>query len=171
MPSSFSSLRKNLEAVVIRVEDAFDDGLLEKSPSLFISERIRARGGGRRDAEERSVVFGLTSFATVLSGRPLRARHACIRTSNNATPRDDGGKFALPSIHFGSNWDSKHAPRGYETGIRARGIWSDDARETRIRTSSPLYGHVTLFRSVLGSSVVPSVRGVFHMRVHLLRMV
>ena len=66
MPSSFSSLRKNLEAVVIRVEDAFDDGLLEKSPSLFTSERIRARGGGRRDAEERSVVFGLTSFATVL---------------------------------------------------------------------------------------------------------
>ena len=52
MPSSFSSPGKNLEGVVIRVEDAFDDGLLEKSPSLFTSERTRARGGAKRRGRE-----------------------------------------------------------------------------------------------------------------------
>ena len=153
-----------------------------RSLRLCLHQNAHAREG-RRDAEENCGVWRLSRRSRAHAGgsvdcdiflpsfwRPLRTRQKCICTSN-ATPRDDGGKFALPSIHFGPNWDSKHAPRGYETGIRARGIWSDDARETRIRTSSPLYGHVTLFRSVLGSSVVPSVRGVFHMRVHLLRMV
>ena len=152
---------------------------------VFVSVYIRTHTRERdEETRKRTVVFGvfreghartrggvlIAIFFCLLFWRPLRTRQKCICTSN-ATPRDDGGKFALPSIHFGPNWDSKHAPRGYETGIRARGIWSDDARETRIRTSSPLYGHVTLFRSVLGSSVVPSVRGVFHMRVYLLRMV
>jgi hypothetical protein len=55
MPSSFSSPGKNLEGVVIRVEDAFDDGLLEKSPSLCTSERIRAREGGGEETRKRDL--------------------------------------------------------------------------------------------------------------------
>ena len=61
--SKFNSLLswKNLDVVVILIGDAFDDGLLEKSSSLFTSERTRARGTKRRGRE----LWCLASFATV----------------------------------------------------------------------------------------------------------
>ena len=60
------------------------------------------------------------------------------------------------------------------TGIRA---WRATARTKRSSRqtwfchASVLYRDVTFVRFVLGSVVVPTVRGVFYMRVHLLRVV
>ena len=73
-----------------------------------------------------------------------------------------------------NDWVFKHAARRNETGIRA---WRATARTRRSSRqtwfchASVLYRDVTFVRFVLGSVVVPTVRGVFYMRVHLLRVV
>ena len=58
-PSSLS-LGKNLDVIL---GDAFDDGLLEKSPSLFKSERARAR----EETRKRSVVWRLSRRSRALA--------------------------------------------------------------------------------------------------------